>query len=307
MLEEKGGKVLLIFFIFVLPPGSGCYNTSTMNRLRQVLDIYYREYDFPGRLLSDPIAIPHRYSDARDIEVAGFIASSLAYGKVDLFLPVAGRILSLMGQSPYQFLIGFSVAKHRRLFSGIKYRFNQNDDIIALLFLLHEILSTHSSLERLFRQHYRKEDESIEQGLSGLMAAFLQADTTKVYGTNRKPPGLLQFFPIPEKGSACKRANLFLRWMVRDRDIDFGIWKEVPKNRLVIPLDTHIARIAACLGFTQRRTQDWKMAVEITQALKRLDADDPLKYDFALCHHGIAGLCAKGKAAGCKSCVFRAK
>ncbi len=276
-----------------------------MSRLRKVLDRYYREYDFQGRLLSDPIAIPHRYREPRDIEVSGFIASSFAYGKVDLFLPVVKRILSPMGQSPSRFLADFSIRRHRRLFSGIKYRFNQNDDIIALLYGLHGILSKHSSLESVFMQHYRKEDESVEQGLSGLMAAFLQEDTTKVYGTNSRPPGLLQFFPMPEKGSACKRANLFLRWMVRDRDIDFGVWKGVPRNRLVIPLDTHIAHIATCLGFTQRKTQDWKMAVEITQALRGLDADDPLKYDFALCHHGIAGLCKEGRKTNCRTCVLK--
>jgi uncharacterized protein (TIGR02757 family) len=137
------------------------------------------------------------------------------------------------------------------------------------------------------------------------MEAFLRTDTSEVYGKNIKPPGLTQFFSSPVNGSACKRANLFLRWMVRDRDIDFGIWKKIPKNKLVIPLDTHIAKISRCLGFTKRKTQDWKMALEVTHALKKLDPEDPLKYDFALCHHGISGVCKgmRGKER-CEGCVF---
>jgi uncharacterized protein (TIGR02757 family) len=93
--------------------------------------------------------------------------------------------------------------------------------------------------------------------------------------------------------------NLFLRWMIRDKDIDFGIWKGIPKNKLIIPLDTHIARISRCLGLTKRASQDWKMAEEITGALKTLDPEDPLKYDFALCHQGISGVCS---ARHCDDC-----
>jgi len=127
-----------------------------------------------------------------------------------------------------------------------------------------------------------------------------------IYGKDIHPHGMMHFFPTPAKGSACKRMNLFLRWMVRDRDIDFGIWKGIPKNKLVIPLDTHIARISRCLGFTMRRSADWKAAVEITNALKQFDPDDPVKYDFALCHHGIAGMCAKGDVRLCTGCIFSA-
>jgi uncharacterized protein (TIGR02757 family) len=126
-----------------------------------------------------------------------------------------------------------------------------------------------------------------------------------VYGKNVRPPGLSQFCPLPSKGSACKRFNLFLRWMIRDRDIDLGIWKGVPKNKLIIPLDTHIARISRCLGLTKRRSQDWRTAVEVTGALRRFDPEDPLKYDFALCHHGISGLCrGERKKEICRECIF---
>jgi uncharacterized protein (TIGR02757 family) len=277
-----------------------------METLKNTLDKFYRDYDFKGRLGHDPIEFPHRYESPRDVEVSALIASSLAYGKVELFKPIIEKILSAMGPGPYEFLLEFSIKRHRRLFEGIKYRFNENEDLMALLFILHKTLNGNKSLEMAFMKFYRADSPTIEEGLAGLVASFRQINTSPVYGKDIKPAGLRQLFPSPVDGSACKRANLFLRWMVRDRDIDFGIWKGIPKNKLVIPLDTHIARISRCLGFTERKSQDWKMAVEITESLKRFDPEDPLKYDFALCHHGISGMC-KGMRVGneCEGCVFK--
>jgi uncharacterized protein (TIGR02757 family) len=195
----------------------------------------------------------------------------------------------------------FDLRKHRRIFGGLKYRFNETEDIISLVDIVGRVLKTHGSIEALFKAHYRKSDPTIAEGLTGMVQEFLDTDARVVYGRSGKPPGLLQFLPSPEKGSTCKRMNLFLRWMIRDRDIDFGIWKDIPKNKLIIPLDTHIARISRCLGFTARKSQDWKMAVEITESLKKFDPEDPLKYDFALCHQGIAGLCRADRCGRCDS------
>lgn len=270
--------------------------------LKQTLDRLYDEYDFRGRVLHDPIEFPHRYKKPEDIEVAGFIAACLAYGKVDLFKPVISRILSVMGENPAGFVRDFNLKKNSALFKGLKYRFNSNEDILCLLFVLSKTLRKYGSLKAVFNVHFGDDDTNIGPGLAGLIAALTKIDTSPVYGEDLKPSGFLQFIPSPLKGSACKRMNLFLRWMIRDRDIDFGIWKGVPKNKLVIPLDTHIARISKCLGFTMRSAQDWKMAVEITESLKRFDAEDPLKYDFALCHQGIAGLCSRMK---CDSCTLK--
>lgn len=277
-----------------------------METLKNVLDKFYSDYDFEERLSHDPIEFPHRYINPRDIEVAAFIASSLAYGKVGLFKAVVEKILSIMGASPYDFLLEFRLMKHTELFKGIKYRFNENEDLIALLFILHKILNRHTSLENVFMKFHRPGALTIEEGLSGFITLLLEVDTTPVFGKDIKPAGLKQLFPSPSNGSACKRVNLFLRWMVRDKDIDFGIWEGIANNRLIIPLDTHIARISRCLGFTKRKSQDWKMAVEITEALKKIDPEDPLKYDFALCHHGISGVC-KGMMEGaeCEGCVFK--
>ncbi|GAB4418955.1 MAG: TIGR02757 family protein [Thermodesulfovibrionales bacterium] len=214
------------------------------------------------------------------------------------------KILSAMGESPSAFLMDFRVKRHGRLFS-LKYRFNETDDIVCLLFIVHELLRKYSSLENVFERHYSLNDTVTGSGIAGFINEALSIDTSPIYGRNIHPPGLTQFFPSPIKGSACKRMNLFLRWMVRDRDIDFGIWKWMPKNKLIIPLDTHIAKISRCLGFTRRASSDWKTAVEITEALKVFDPEDPLKYDFALCHQGISRLCRGSKdRAGCRGCVF---
>ncbi len=272
--------------------------------LKQTLNRLYRDYNFNGRILHDPIEFPHRYKRPEDIEVSGFIASCFAYGRVDLFKPVIKRILSIMGESPYDFLVNFDLKRHGHLLSGIKYRFNENNDIICLLHMLSMALKRFKRLDALFKLHSWDNDPNIGIGQAGFVESLLGTDTSLVYGKNIRPMGLLQFFPSPKKGSACKRMNLFLRWMIRDKDIDFGIWKGIPKNKLVIPLDTHIARISKCLGFTKRSSQGWKMAVEITDSLKRLDPEDPLKYDFALCHKGISKICSK---MNCRECNLLSK
>jgi len=271
-----------------------------MKSLKQTLDRLYREYDFEGRVLHDPIEFPHQFKRPEDIELSGFIASCFAYGRVDLFKPVIKNILSVMGESPYGFLREFSLKKHGPLFSGIKYRFNKSDDIVCLLYALNRVIKKYGSIEAALKSSYRDDDPDTGNGLAGLVNVLLGTDVSPVYGKDIKPAGFRQFLPSPASGSACKRICLFLRWMVRDADIDFGIWKGIPGSKLVIPLDTHIARISKCLGFTKRSSQDWKMAVEITGALRKLDPSDPLKYDFALCHQGIAGLCSKMKCAECK-------
>lgn len=269
-------------------------------KLKQTLDRLYSTYDFKERILHDPIEFPHQYKRPEDIEVSGFIASCFAYGRVNSFKPTIKKILSIMGESPYNFLLDFHLGRHRHLFSGIRYRFNSHEDISCLLYVLSNLLRKYKRIELIFKLHYRDSDPNIGIGLTGFIESLLSIDTSPVYGKNIRPAGLLRFFPSPKKGSACKRMNLFLRWMVRDRDIDFGIWQGIPKNKLIIPLDTHIARISKCLGLTMRASQSWKTAVEITESLKRLDSEDPLKYDFALCHQGISGICSKKS---CRDCI----
>jgi uncharacterized protein (TIGR02757 family) len=266
--------------------------------LRDILNKFYREYNFTERLKHDPIEFPHRYSTPEDIEVVGFIASCFAYGKVELFKPVIEKILEPGGRHPALFLRNFTIKKDSKYLKGLSYRFNTEKDILCLIYITSYILKKWGSLKDLFYSHYRPYHDDIGEALNNFVKCILTIDTSPVYGKDIKSYGLKQFFPSPENGSACKRMNLFLRWMVRDRDIDFGIWSEIPPSKLIIPLDTHIAKISKCLALTERTSLDWKTAKEITKSLKRLDPEDPLKYDFALCHLGISGLC-KGSLDTC--------
>jgi uncharacterized protein (TIGR02757 family) len=261
-------------------------------RLKDLLDNLYNTFDFKTYVLHDPIEFPHRYSERGDIEASGFLASAFAYGRVNLFKPVVDKILSIMGKSPAGFLLNYNPGKDASRFSGIKYRFNDTEDILCLIQALSSVLRNFGSFEKCFLQF--SDEGGISSSITGFAHYMKASDGISARPDSRqacKRKGFLQFIPSPDRKSPCKRMNLYLRWMVRDRDIDFGIWREIPKKSLIIPLDTHIARISRCFGLTKRRSQDWKMAEDITESLKRLDPEDPLKYDFALCHQGIMGIC----------------
>jgi uncharacterized protein (TIGR02757 family) len=273
---------------------------TDIRRFKRSLDALYRSYDFRGRAKHDPIRIPMRFKRKRDVEAAAFLASAFAYGNVKSFLPVLDRVVSAMGSSPYDFIVGFNARKDRKLFEGIRYRFYKTGDIAGIIHVMGALINKHKSLEGAFMAHYNKEDPHVGGALSGLVEEAVSVDTSPVYGRNIKTRGLMFAFPSPLKGSTCKRHNLFLRWMVRDKDIDFGLWRGVAPSKLIIPLDTHIGRVSRCLGFTVRKSDDWKTAVEITDALRVLDPEDPLKYDFALCHRGIAGFCEKNRCEECE-------
>ncbi|MCX7793552.1 MAG: TIGR02757 family protein [Thermodesulfovibrionales bacterium] len=249
-----------------------------LNHLKDFLEKVCYNFDYPKRLLNDPVEFPHRYREKEDIEVAGFLSALFAYGRVELFKPVIERILNIMGRSPYDFILNFSPEK-KRLFRGIYYRFQKEEDIINLIKILNKILKKYINVENAFYTFYSADHEDTSKAIE----AFSRYCLSVIKTTN----GVRQLFPLPSNGSACKRMNLFLRWMVRKDEVDLGIWKGIPKNKLIIPLDVHIARIALKLGLTKRKTPDMKMAKEITEVLKRLDPDDPLRYDFALCHTGM--------------------
>jgi uncharacterized protein (TIGR02757 family) len=280
----------------------------TMKHLKNTLERFYREFDFDGRLRHDPLEFPRRYSEPEDAETAGFISSCLSYGRVTLFRPVIEQILEPCGRHPAQFLSEFDPKSQGRIFRGIRYRFNREEDIICLLYLTGSVIRKWGSLRELFYSRFSIKEKDTGSAIQGFFEEFLSLDTSRVYGRNIKPKGLLHFFPLPAAGSACKRMNLFLRWMVRRRDIDLGLWKRIPPSRLTIPLDTHITRISRCLGLTERSDSCWKTAREITESLKKFDSRDPLKFDFALCHQGISGACRGRKFRGiCADCILSGK
>jgi uncharacterized protein (TIGR02757 family) len=268
--------------------------------LKERLDALYAQYTRPEYTGLDPIEFPHRYARPEDIEAAALIAAVFSYGRVDLFKPVIGRVLGALGDSPHMALRTFEPAGGRRALGSVAYRFNRGEDILAFLWLLSQLIRRRGSLAAAF---FSAPGGSARDRLAALRLDLLAGATTEVYGSAVRPRGLMQLLPDPASGSAAKRMYMFLRWMVREDAVDFGLWRDFGAQNLVIPLDTHVARLSRHLGFTTRKTADYAMAVEITDSLRSFDPKDPVKYDFALAHLGISGRCpARPTKALCAAC-----
>ena len=254
-----------------------------------------------ARLACDPVAFPHRYRDPRDIEVVGWLAAALAYGHVTAFSAVIEKWLVLSDGAPYHYFLNFQPDRERPRYRGLHHRFATADDLFAFGLMTHRILQTSGGLGQLFAEGFDDGDNDIRPAL----ARFVDAVRARFDG--RMTPGLRHLLPSPEDGSACKRLNLYLRWMVRPADgIDFGLWTRISPRKLVIPLDVHTFRICRYLGFTRRKGAHWKTAEEITQVLRQIDAADPVGYDFALCHLGMSGDCPPiGRRDRCRVCPLR--
>jgi uncharacterized protein (TIGR02757 family) len=209
-----------------------------------------------------------------DVEVVGFIASSLAYGNVKQILRSVSLVLSKMGPSPSGFLLKQPFNRIAHTFSGFKHRFTTGEELARLLWGVRLVIEKHGSLQKCFMSGLRHEDHTVIPALS----AFVE---------NIYPDGCDFLLPAPGKGSACKRLNLFLRWMVRRDEVDPGGWEGVPPSKLLVPLDTHMHRIAMTLGLTKRKQADLRTAIEVTEAFRKLAPSDPVRYDFVLTRFGI--------------------
>ncbi|WP_425537998.1 TIGR02757 family protein [Myxococcus stipitatus] len=273
--------------------------------LRARLDALLAATDARARIGFDPVEFPHRYQDPRDIEVSALLAAALAYGRADLFRPKVDALLGRMGASPAAFVRELDVRGAKALLEGFVYRFNVGTDVAVLLLGMGRALREHGALETLFVQGL-----IAEGGMHGALSAFTtalrrvpMAPLRAAMGPER---GLHHLLPSPLGPGAAKRLNLFLRWMVRGPDtVDFGIWKQVSPSALVIPLDTHIGRISGHLGLTRRTDLTWRTAEEVTASLRALDAGDPVRYDFALCHYGMSGACPSTPVAeNCERCAL---
>ncbi len=249
----------------------------------------------------DPVSFPRRYPHPQDAEVVGWIAASLAYGRVASFQGVIARILALSEGAPYDYFLNFNPKKARAHFEKLAYRFQTPQDLFVFACLIHRVLQEYGRIGTSVLACYRREETDIGPTLSRWVSKL--RDQVK----DEMTPGLCHLLPSPDAGSACKRLNLYLRWMVRARDgIDLGLWSEISPSQLIIPLDTHIIRISRYLGLTRRATPDWKMAQGITRSLLKFDASDPLKYDFVLCHLGISGACPiSARFERCAACALR--
>lgn len=250
--------------------------------LKRKLDYHYRYFDF-SQISPDPLEFPHRFKDKRDIEISAFISSVFAYGNIKQIMSVLEKIHSIMQSSPYEFVSNYNYKEGLEIFNGIKHRFYTDVDIASLFQCLKEVYDCYGSLNYLFLLYYFEKDENLKNSIHFFSGRLVEL-TSKMNGVTN---GIKFMFPDPYKNSACKRMNLFLRWMIRKDELDFGLWPEIPPSKLLIPVDTHIAQICGKLKLTKRKNISWAMAEEITDNLKKYNSTDPVKYDFAICHIGM--------------------
>ena len=275
-----------------------------MSEIQAALDALYMSRS-PLYLENDPLSFCHRYSDPADQEIAAVIASSFAYGNVKIILRTLETVFTEMGRSPRRYVDHFDPQAGLRTFSDFKHRFNDGRDLCALLWGMRLMVEQAGSIHAFFLEGHIAGDEDVSGSLNRYSAAVLSLDYADVFGTRDIPSdsSFSFLFPAPASGSACKRLCMFLRWMARPADgIDLGLWDGVPPAQLIIPVDTHICRISRYLGLTNRKVADWRMAREITAALRIFDPVDPIKYDFSLAHLGISDGCNGNDPSRCISC-----
>lgn len=268
--------------------------------LDSLADSYGGDY-----LDSDPVGLVHDFSAMGDIEVAAFIASALAYGGAKQIRKSVRDALDRLDKSPSSCVMESSGRELRQRFKGFKHRWTDGDDMAYVLRKIGEIIMEHGSIGRFVESIDRPGDGTIERTLSLFSSRIVDSYQSEA-GIKNTRNGISYLVPSPIKGSACKRMAMYFRWMVRGPDdVDFGLWSFIHPSRLIIPVDSHIARMGTLLGLTERKSPDWKMALEITAALKTLDANDPLRYDFALVRPGILGECSKSSKGDCSNCVLQ--
>jgi len=272
--------------------------------LKPALDRLYLEFNREDSA-PDPVHLVRRYAAPADREVAGFLAAGLAFGRVAGALASIEAVLAPMGESPAAFVRRFDPARDAGAFLPIRHRWTTGRDLVAVLWMLRQMLETSGSIEAFVAQGLEADAPDVSGALESFGARARAMDLRPAYGRRPSRPGAWYFFSRPSSGGACKRLNLYLRWMVRRDAVDLGVWSAVLPSRLVVPLDTHVIRVGRCLGLTRRRTPGWRMAVEITASLRRLDPEDPVRYDFSLCHLGMMNACGFGTRRGDAHCPLR--
>lgn len=262
-----------------------------MPSLKTTLDRLYDSFNAPDSAF-DPVQVVRKYPRVEDREIVAFIASAVAFGRVASVVNSTNAICAVLGPHPARFLKRFDPARDGAPLRSLVHRWTRGDDFVALLWILRVLIDEHGSLENAFASGLRDEDADVGPAIERFNEKVRAIDLSPAYGraatrASKRRPGVYYFFPRPSTGSACKRMNLFLRWMARTDGVDPGGWTRVPPSKLVIPLDTHIIRAGRSLKLTKYRSPGWKMAADITASLRKLDKADPVKYDFSLCHMGI--------------------
>ena len=240
------------------------------------LDKLVKQYEVKSFTDNDPSQFLRRFKEEKDIEITSFISALFAFGKREAFIEKLNFIFNKMFPSPYKFIMSFD----GKGFEGFKYRFIKEEDLVNLLFCLKKLYKKGETLKTLFQYGYET---------SGKIRGMLQIVVDYFYSNAKTPQngGFKHLLPDPKKGSALKRFCMFLRWMVRNGEVDLGLWKFIPKSELIIPMDTHVIQQAQKMGLLNSPKADFKTAVQLTEILKQFDPNDPAKYDFALFGYGI--------------------
>lgn len=248
--------------------------------VKSFLDEKYDLYNRPDFIADDPVSIPHLFKKKQDIEIAGFFASILAWGQRKTIINKCKELMGMMGNSPHEFMLHHSDNDLKDL-THFKHRTFNDIDTLYFIHFFKAFYQKYDSLEEAFLLGKSSENEFMKESLIAFHHFFFSSDLA--------PQRTRKHIATPERKSACKRINMFLRWMVRqhDRGVDFGIWHRIKPADLICPCDLHVDRVARKLGLIQRKQTDWQTAEELTQALRKMDALDPVKYDFALFGLGI--------------------
>lgn len=249
-------------------------------QLKPFLDSKVEQYNQTAFIAKDPICIPHVFSQKQDIEIMGFFAAVFAWGQRITIINKCKELITRMGDKPYQFIINHSDKELKQLL-GFKHRTFNDTDLLYFVLFFHHWYKENKSLEDAFAGGMKRNDDTVENGLNHFRKIFFSYEDA--------PKRTWKHIASPAQNSACKRINMYLRWMVRNdkTGVDFGLWKSIKPSQLVCPLDVHVQRVALKLGLLTREQSDWKAAIELTQYLKTLDANDPVKYDFALFGLGV--------------------
>lgn len=251
-----------------------------LNELKIFLDKKVDEYNQPFFIESDPISIPHSFSKKQDIEIAGLFSAVFAWGNRITIINKSKELMQLMHNAPHDFCLHHTIRDLKKITSFKHRTFNTTDLLYFISFLKHHY-QKNDSLESAFTRGFSKKDKNIETALNNFYQYFFSLPDV--------PVRTMKHIASPHKNSSCKRLCMYLRWMVRNdnKGVDFGIWKSIKPSQLVIPIDVHVARVARKINLLGSEQTNWKTAVELTEKMKELDKNDPVKYDFALFSLGV--------------------
>lgn len=268
----------------------GPTKSRVQGSLQPRLDQLYASFNFPESAF-DPIQVVRRYERLEDRELIAFIAAGLAFGRVTSVVNSIETVCAVLGPRPAEFIRRFDPATDSAPLLPLVHRWIRGRDIVALLWILRTMLEDAGSIEAFYAKGWSAESADVSDSLESFSERARAINLKPAYGKVPKLPGVYFFFSRPSSGGACKRLNLFLRWMVRTDGVDPGGWATPLAGQLVIPLDTHTIRAGKCLRLTKRASPGWKMAADITASLRAIDPADPVRYDFSLCHLSMMGAC----------------